>query len=197
MLDIIGATIIGGMLLITALMFMDRTNKHFYSCRDDLIVQENLTATTATLEHDLKKMGFGIAEWEQVVLTADSDHLIFRADIDRDDDIDQVEYYVGATSELDGTPNPDDRILYRKINGSPSNGFKVGAVTTFNFDYLNQDGLELDTSIPGNLMAIKMIRITLKIESSFVYGSDPTPDKTEYRTAFWQQTRLVSRNLRR
>ncbi|MFZ5515112.1 MAG: hypothetical protein ACOY90_00640 [Candidatus Zhuqueibacterota bacterium] len=197
LLDIIGATIIGGMLLITALAFLDRTNQHSFSCRDDLIVQENLTSTTAILEHDLKKMGYGIAEWEQVVFTADSDHIVFRSDIDRDDVVDVVEYYSGDCTDLANTPNPDDRILYRKVNGEPSNGFKVGVVSLFNFDYLNQDGNELDTSIPDNLIAIKMVRITLKVESSFVYGSDPNPEKTAYRTAFWQQTRLVSRNLRR
>ena len=196
-LDIINSTIIGGILLLIALILMDTTTDHFHSYGDDLIVQQNLTGTTKTLEYDLKKMGYGIPEWDSVVLIADSTHLKFRSDINKNGAIDTVEYYVGLKSELSATPNPDDRFLYRKINSTPTNGFKVGVVTNFNFDYLNQDGIIVDTSVPQNLIAIKMIRITLKIESSSVYGSNPNPDKNEYRTAFWQQTRLVSRNLRR
>ena len=56
--DIVGSTIIGGMLLLIALIFMDTTADHFYSYGEDLIVQQNLTGTTTTLEYDLKKMGF-------------------------------------------------------------------------------------------------------------------------------------------
>lgn len=142
-------------------------------------------------------MGFGIPEWEQVVLEADSTNLEFRSDINNDGGIDTVEYYVGTVSELAHTPNPDDRFLYRKVNGSPTSGFRVGSISIFNFAYLDQDGKSVDISNPSNFVAIKMIRITLKVESQSVYGSDPNPDKEECRIAYWQQTRLVSRNLRR
>lgn len=196
-LDIIGSYIIGGMLLLIALTVMDTTQKYFHSHGDDLIVQQNLTATTKTLEYDLKKMGYGIPEWDDVVITADSTHLKYLCDHNKDGVIDTVEYYVGAESEMSHTPNPDDRFLYRKVNGLPACGFKVGVVTIFSFDYLDQDGLIVDTSILANLSAVKMVRITLKIESSAVYSSEKNPEKSEYRTAFWQQTRLVSRNLRR
>lgn len=197
LLDIIASYIIGGVLLIMALTLLDTSSKYFFSHSDDLIVQQHLTALTTTLEYDLKKMGFGVAESDQVVLQADSTHLKYLGDVNRNGTIDTMDYYVGPVSELSHTTNPDDRILYRKINGNPVNGFKVGTVTDFNFDYLDQDGLFLDTSIPANLMAIKMIRITLQVENTSVYGNDPDPAKGEYRTAFWQQTRLVSRNLRR
>ena len=58
-LDIIASTVIGGILLLMALSFTDTTTKNFYAHGDDLIVQQNLTATTTTLEYDLKKMGYG------------------------------------------------------------------------------------------------------------------------------------------
>jgi hypothetical protein len=95
------------------------------------------------------------------------------------------------------TSNPDDRIFYRKVNGKPVSGFIVGVITDFNFEYLNQDGIIVDTSIPANLVAVKMIRVTLKVENPAAYNNDSNPDKLEYRSSFWQQTRLVSRNLRR
>ncbi|MBN2008342.1 hypothetical protein JW960_03230 [candidate division KSB1 bacterium] len=196
-LDIIGATMVGGMLMLIGLHLLDTSTQHFYNNGDDLIVQQNLTGMTHTLEWDLKKMGYGIPEWDSVVLTADSADLIFRSDIDRDNTIDTVHYYVGPLSDMAHTQNPDDRYLYRKVNGLPANGFKVGVVTTFRFDYLNQDGNELDMGIPANLTAVKMVRITLKVENTAVYGNEVNPDKSKYQSAFWQQTRLVSRNLRR
>jgi len=196
-LDILNSLVIGGFIILMSFGILDSTNKNLYSHNDDLIVQENLTNITSTLEFDLKKMGFGVPEFESAVLVADSNHLQFRGDLNLDWKADTIEYYVGPVSELAQTSNPDDRIFYRKVNGLPLSGFIVGIITDFNFDYLNQDGNLVDTSNPANLIAVKMIRVTIKVENPAAYSNDANPDKLEYRSSFWQQTRLVSRNLRR
>lgn len=192
MIDIIGSSVIGGLLLLILFNVLDTTNEYFITHGDDLIVQQNLTSLAINLENDLKKMGYAVPESELSIMIADSTDLKFRGDIDKDFVPDTVEYYLGPTSDLTATQNPDDRFIYRKVNGLPANGEKVGVVSKFKFDYLNQDGIEV-----SNLNTIKMIRITLKVENSGVYGNDPNPQKNKYRTAIWQQTRLVSRNLRR
>jgi hypothetical protein len=197
LLDIIIANIIGGILVLLGLNYLDTTTKHFVTHGDDLIVQQNLTSITNTLEYDLRKMGFRVPEGDEVVLIADSNQIRYRGDQNKDNSIDTVDYYLGNVSELSATKNPDDRFIYRKLNGLPSNGFKVGVVSEYKFDYLDQDGVIVDTSNPQNLKLIKMIRITLKVENSAAYSSNPVPEKSEYTSAFWQQTRLVSRNLRR
>ena len=196
-LDIISSTVIGGVVILMMLTALDTAHKYFYAHTDDLIVQQNLASISATLEYDLKKMGFAIPETENIVLIADSTHLRYRGDVNRDFLPDTVEYYAGPVSELTSTKNPNDRFLYRKINSLPAGGFIVGVVTAFKFDYLDQDGIPVVTSNPADLIAVKMIRITMKVENPAVYGSNPNPTQDEYRTAFWQQTRLVSRNLRR
>jgi hypothetical protein len=196
-LDILGATLIGGMLLILALNLMDTTNQFFFGQNDDLVVQQDLTSMTNTLEYDLRKMGFAVSEGDTVVLQADSTHLKFLGDCNGNWVPDTTYYYLGPTSELTNTANPNDRFLYRKINSLPAQGLKVGVVTIFYFNFLNQDGILVDVSNPVNFIGIKMIRITLQVESPFVYGINPNPQTYEYRRAFWQQTRLVSRNLRR
>lgn len=192
LIDIIGSSVIGGLLLLILFNVLNTTNEYFITHGDDLIVQQNLTSLAINLENDLKKMGYAVPENELSIITADSTDLIFRGDIDRDFVPDTVEYYLGPTSDLTTTPNPDDRFIYRKVNDLPVNGEKVGVVSKFKFEYLNQDGVEV-----SNPNTIKMIRITLKVENSGVYGNDPNPQKNKYRTAIWQQTRLVSRNLRR
>ncbi len=196
-LDIVNSIIIGGFIILMAFGILDSTNKFLYSHNDDLIVQQNLTAITSTLEYDLKKIGFAIPEHENIVLLADTNHMQMRGDVNRDWKADTIEYYVGKPSELAHTQNPDDRFLYRKINGLPTNGMRVGIVTLFRFHYLDQDRVMVDISNPINWKKIKLVRTTMRVENPSVYSEDKNPNKNEYQTAFWQETDLVSRNLRR
>lgn len=192
LIDIIGSSIIGGFLLLLLFNVFDTTNEYFISHGDDLIVQQNLTSVASILEWDLRKMGFMVPESELSILQADSTSIKFKGDINKDFSLDTIEYYLGPTTDLLTTQNPDDRFIYRKRNGLPIMGAKVGVVTNFRFEYLDQDG-----NVVSGLSSIKMIRINMKVENAAVYGNDPNPKKTKYRTAIWQQTRLVSRNLRR
>lgn len=195
-LDIVASTIIGGLLLIMGLNLIDTTNQYFYGQNDDLIVQQNLTALTEILEFDLRKMGLAVPEGKTSILTADSVRLKYLGDTDGNWVPDTVEYYLGATSQLSASKNPNDRYLYRKISTNPA-AYIAGTVTAFAFSYLDQDGVGVDVSHPANFPGIKMIRITMQVESPDVYSANPDPNALEYRRAFWQQTRLVSRNLRR
>lgn len=197
LIDIITSVFIGGFIILMAFGILDSTNKFLYSHNDDLIVQESLTAINTILEFDMNKMGFGIPEGQNAILAADSVRIKFLADLDCNWHPDTVEYYVGSDSDLVNTPNPADRFLYRKVNGLPIDGLGIGVVTFFRFDYLTQDWQPVDTSNPLNLKTIKMIRTTMRIENPAVYGEEAQPDETEYRTAFWQETNLASRNLRR
>lgn len=192
LIDIIGSSVIGGLLLLLMFNVLDTTNEYFITHGDDLIVQQDLTSVASNLETDLRKMGYAVPEQELSVIEADSTKLRFRGDIDKNFVPDTVEYSLGPTSDLQSTQNPDDRYIYRKVNGLPVQGEKIGVVSDFKFEYLDQDGIKVT-----NLPSIKMIRITMKVENSSVYGNDPNPSKNKYRTAIWQQTRLVSRNLRR
>ena len=196
-LDILSSIVIGGFIILMSFGILDSTNKFLYSHNDDLIVQQNLTAITTTLEYDLKKIGFGIPEHENVVLLADTTHMQMRGDINRDWHPDTIEYYVGPPSELAHTQNPEDRFLYRKINGLPNTGMRIGIVTDFRFSYLDQDRNVVDISNAFNWQKIKLVRTTLMVENPAAYTDKSNPDPDEYRTAFWQETDLVSRNLRR
>jgi hypothetical protein len=197
MLDILSSIFIGGFIILMSFGILDSTNKFLYSHNDDLIVQQSLTSINSILEYDMNKMGFGVPEGENVILLADTSHIRFCADLNRDWHADTVEYYVGPESELSNTSNPDDRFLYRKVNNQPALGMIVGVVTIFRFDYLTQDRQMVNISNPYNWKSIKMIRTTMRIENPAVYSNEKNPDKNEYRTVFWQETNLASKNLRR
>lgn len=197
LLDIMTSIFIGGFIILMSFGILDSTNKFLYSHNDDLIVQENLTSINSILEFDMNKMGFGVPEGDAVILLADTNHIQFCSDLNRDWKPDTVEYFTGPVSELSHTPNPDDHFLYRKVNGQPPLGSTIGVVTIFRFDYLTQDRQLVDISNPYNWKSIKMIRTTMRIENPAVYSEDQNPNKNEYRTVFWQETNLASRNLRR
>jgi hypothetical protein len=55
----------------------------------------------------------------------------------------------------------------------------------------------VDISNPVNWQKIKLVRTTLMVENPAAYTDETNPNHDEYRTAFWQETDLVSRNLRR
>lgn len=50
-----------------------------------------------------------------------------------------VRYYLGSTTELSSTPNPNDRILYRSVNGGPGTNVARG-VTRLKFKYFDVNG---------------------------------------------------------
>lgn len=196
-LDYISSTIIGAFVLLMALNAIDTKTKYFFGQNDDVIVQQNLTNISRTLEFDLKKMGFGVPEYSPVIINADPVDLQFYGDIDKDFVPDLIQYYAGPFSEASFTINPRDRFLYRKVNGQPSGGFIVGLVSDFRFDYLNQYGQVVTITNPSQYSLIKMVRITLRVENPAVYTAEDSVSQSEYESAFWQQTRLVSKNLRR
>ena len=199
-LDIIGSIIAGGFLLL----ILARTNasaiQNTYNNNSDLITQQNLSAVVILLENDFRKIGY-MGDWTKAgqidptkaILYADSTSIKFIGDIDNDGVMDTVYYYVGPTSELSGTPNPNDRILYRSVtstNSSNNTFTKSGSmgITQFSLAYFDDFGNQLSfpISAPG---AIEEIQITLQVQNTEAYNG-------QYVTSYWRQIRLAARNLK-
>jgi len=51
-----------------------------------------------------------------IVIVGDSDFISFYTDVDKDENLDIMTYFVSDTNALAATKNPRDRILYRQIN---------------------------------------------------------------------------------
>ena len=58
LIDILGSTIIGGMLLMILLRLNDASVQNTYVYGGDLMVQQNLVEVVRLLEHDFRKIGF-------------------------------------------------------------------------------------------------------------------------------------------
>ena len=197
-LDIIGSITLAGLVILMGL----QTNTNIVNSNDsykvDVVVQENLVSLVQTIEYDFRKMGYRVDDPTKVMLRADSTHISFLGDIDDNGVIDTVDWYLG--SPVTTTPNPNDRSLYRKILPAPATGSSittsVPGVAEFAMKYLNQDGQPAQT-----LGQIWIVETTLRVESQWKVQDRAVLDQKYqdwgYSAAFWRQTRLASRNLKR
>ncbi|MFA8341394.1 MAG: hypothetical protein ACEPO8_00350 [Rhodothermaceae bacterium] len=196
-LDIIGSSILGGILLLILFRVHSANSDGVFEYNAELMVQSNLVAAVQILEHDFRKIGY-CRNWDSIpnpglaFLSANRHNITFRSDIDNDGDIDAVRYYVGDVSELGSTPHPNDRKLYRQINGEEPQDIAIG-LTQFDMKYFTSLGDSLPVPV-ANLGQIHTIQIDITLENTFAVAERYT-DSMKYATAFWRQIRLASRNL--
>lgn len=173
-LDLLGSTIIGSLLLLLILklnLFMSNTG--FYS-DNELRIQQNAKTLAEIMNYDFRKMGYqhdGTA-----ILTADKERIKFIGDLEPPDSsghgiVDTVEYFVKDSTFASGTTNPRDIVLTRVLNGKDTlDGPSLGLVK-LQFSYF--DSLSSPTT---DLTKIKYIKTELWVEpiepvTNFVTGN--------------------------
>lgn len=200
-LDIVGSAIIGSILLIILFRINDNAANNTYNFSGELVLQENLVTTVEVLEYDFRKIGYcenpnKIPNPSRAILKADTSSITFLTDVNFDGNVDTLEYELGSASELNETPNPNDRMLYRIVNDVKT-GVNLG-VTYFKIRYF--DVLERELTPPLSVpTGIASMEIDIEVQNTSAYGGEynPVAKKYEknYRIAFWRQIKLASRNL--
>lgn len=191
MLDIIGATIIGGLLMLTIFRLTAKGQEAQITYGNDKSLQSEMVNVGRIIEEDFRKIGYcadptKVSDTTKFVISADSSSLKFMSDFDRNGTKDYIHYYLGPTSELAGTVNPRDRILYRVINGGTP--FIVSTHTT-NFYIKYFDALHQTLTTPvGAPTLIAFMEVSFQLEDAEAYNQ-------QYSSAYWEQIRLTSRNL--
>ncbi len=197
-LDVIGSVVLAGFVIVMGL----RVNATVANSQDsyiaDVVVQENLVSLVQSLENDFRRMGYHVPDPTEVILAADTTRIRFVSDLSTTGVLDTVEWYFG--SALVSTPNPNDRMLIRRVQhgagGTTDLMSSVPGVTEFSLRYLNQEGQPAST-----LGQIWIIETSLRLESPWKvqdrFVQDESYDRWGYSAAFWRQTRLASRNLKR
>jgi len=182
MLDVIGSTIIAGFVILMGLQLNTTMAGGLEAANANVNVQESMVDVVRTLEYDFRKIGYNIPDTVVAIVETSATSITFLSDINDDMTVDSVRWFLGP---------PAGRLLFRKVNDGDA--LAVGAdVTEFTLRYLDQDGRS-----PYSMRAIAMIETTLRLESPYQVQDEVNPDTTGYLTAFWRQTRLSSRNLRR
>ncbi|MEJ2196608.1 MAG: hypothetical protein P8X73_17380 [Ignavibacteriaceae bacterium] len=188
LLDIVGSFIIAGMVVMILL-----TVNINHSASSDAILfttleQQKVTDVSNLIEYDFYKLGYCISG--EKISVADSNEIKFYTDIDNNNFNDSIHYYLGETTDLSYTSNPNDRLLYRRRNDTDSLSTSI-PVVDFNLSYFDSIGNTLDyaslTSSVGREL-IKSIKINIKVESDEMYDD-------HYRVSEWKK-KISPKNLR-
>ena len=192
MIDILGAAIIGGLLLLNLLKLNENVYQVDNATGHDVNLQVEVVNVADIIESDFNKIGYcadpiNITDDPKVTF-ADTSSIKFLYDEDRDGDYDEIYYYVSGTDALPDTPNPRDRILYRRVN----NGYPFvlsNNITEFKLQYFGalRDTLATPLASPG---LANYIKIAFRVEDPFAYDQN-------YVEAFWRRLTVTSKNLKR
>ena len=179
LLDLMGSTIIGGLIVLMLLNFSIFQTNTSFSSDSELQLQQNAKTLAEILNHDFRKIGYGYDN--TAFFEADSERISFYSDIDRNGSVDKVTYMLGDTLESSSTTNPNDRVLYRIVNSDTIKGPTLGLVKA-KFSYYTGNGSE--TTV---LSSIQYVKAELWIETN-------EPVNGEYPFTYWEMT-INPRNL--
>ncbi|PIX00183.1 MAG: hypothetical protein COZ80_01525 [Ignavibacteria bacterium CG_4_8_14_3_um_filter_37_9] len=192
-LDIIGAMVIGGILLLSLFTINDNTVQSYFYYNADFILQRDLVDIILIVEGDLRRIGYcadpdNLIPPNKTILSADSNSITFVTDLHKTGKLDTVEYRIGIPSDLPGTTNPRDVPLYRIINNNGLDKSVTGVVTEFRLVYSDAlgDTINAPVATPGE---IQTMELSVKVENAAAYNQN-------YSNAYWRQVRLASKNLK-
>jgi len=174
LIDILGSTLIGGILLLIILqMNLFMTNASF-SSDNELQMQQNAKTLAEIINYDLRKIGYKYDV--TAILIAEKEKIKFIGDLQRPGEtghgvVDTVEYYVKDSSFAMGTSNPRDIVLVRVLNNIDTIAGPSLGLVKLNFSYL--DSLSTPTI---DLPKIKFIKAELWVEpiepvTNFITGN--------------------------
>ena len=192
LIDVLGSIILGGYILLMIFRLDGTVTETTFMNGSELTVQQNLTTLVDILETDFRKIGYcadpeKLKDPTKTILSVNEHGIKYLTDVNRNGNVDTVEYYVGPASSLTTTPNPRDFLLYRSINQNSTLRFDIG-LTKFDFLFFNSadDSIDFPITTPSE---VYNIRLSVLLESSHAYD-------TMYTYAYWRQVRLAARNLR-
>lgn len=170
-IQLAGTFLIGGMVLLT--IFSMNVEILETSSLNSLgqMAQENVGEIVSIIDYDFKKIGHRVPRTSTALLAVTDTTISFLADIDQDEVIDSVAYRVGSASEASSTDNPDDRYLYRTVNGVE---YDVAlGITSWELHYFNED---MGSTSAAD--SIRVIRVTFTVGTMYGYNE-------QYGSASW------------
>jgi hypothetical protein len=183
MLDVIGAALLVGMLMLTILSVNMNMTLETYKSASDFHTQTEMIQLARILEFDLYKMGYWVTK--PCIITADTSHLKFRANLqDVAGARDSVEYLLGTP--VTSSVNPRDKHLLRVENITHVS--ISYSVTRFQLTYYNTRDSVMTTPVTGAYLdSIRAIKVYMSLES-------PQPFDSSYSGAFYEKI-IYPRNL--
>lgn len=190
MMDIIGATVIVGMLILTIMGIDINMSTETYKSLTEFNIQTQAVQLARIFEFDLYKIGYNVTK-PGVIAIAESSRVKFYTNLfNVPGRRDSVEYNLG--SSVSSSTNPRDRALYRFENTSQV--FINFSVTRFKFSYYNSRDSLLAAPVTGGLRdSIKSIKVYLTLESPEPFDTSQTGGP-KYIGTYYQKL-IYPRNL--
>jgi len=173
MLDIVGASLIGGIIFLIIMNLNIYSNEIKFASDINLKLQGNAGTIAEMLDSDLRKVGYNYTGTS--ILEADSNKFSFYSDIDSSGTISTVTLTISDSTESSYTTNPNNRVFYRIVNNDTSKGAAVD-LDKLKFTYMNSLGAQ--TTV---LDSIKYIKAEIWYESSAKVDSN-------YAKSYWEVT---------
>jgi len=183
LIDILGATVITGFLILMTISFSSRINDVTQESISSDITLNDASNSAQILEYYLYKIGSMATS--DVISVADSNKIRFMGDIDEDGSAEDFTLYNYTGREWTETENPDDSPIYSRINSGDNN--LIAVVTKFNLTYFDEMLSEISyadlASRQSARDSIRSVRVFVKSESRF-------PVDSVYQGVVWE--RLIS-----
>lgn len=190
MLDIIGASVIVGVLILTIMGININMSNETYKSLTELNLQTQAVQLSRIFEFDLYKIGYNVTK-PGVIAIAESSRIKFYTNLfNLPGRKDSVEYNLGGS--VSSSTNPRDRALYRYENTSQV--FINFSVTRFKFSYYNSRDILLAAPVTGGMRdSIKSIKVYLTLESPEPFDTSQTGGP-KYIGTYYQKL-IYPRNL--
>ena len=192
MLDIIGASVIIGIVILTVMNVNINLSDENYKGMVDLHTQTETIQLARIIEFDFYKIGYNVPPANRPAITiADSTHIKFKTNLgDIAGALDIIEYGLG--DYVLGSTNPRDRMLFRIENLTKV--YINYSVINFKLTYYDSTDTKIPTPITGsNLNKIKSINVKLILESPEPFDTTRTGGQ-QYAHAMYQKL-IYPRNL--
>lgn len=185
--------IIGGLMLISILVYNNSVFNSTVETTSSVITQSKLDNIVSILQNDLNRIGYERGASEAFVVAEDTS-LTFRGNIYDDDGSDNFDLVVWTFTGVSDTTttNPNDFVLIRTWNQTPSvpgNAIEFQySVSDFSINYYNLAG-----GNPTDIEDIVQIEVEVLVESNDPYLTKKDGMELYYRT-YWKR-RVVANNL--
>lgn len=163
LLQLLGANIIGGLILLIGITLNVQINTASRDISEDTINLRSAITSVQIAEYDIQKAGYNVGG--EKIVEADSNRFKFQADLTNNGVVKTIYYYTSSDTVMSATTNPNDRLLYRKIDSGTSNILSV--ITQINFTYYDSIGTQIsyaNLSSAANRAKIRTIGVYLKTE---------------------------------
>jgi len=165
LLDVIGSSIIGGIMYLLLFQVNSQISMTSIEILQSTFSSRNTVDAVTVLEYDLNKLGYRVAG--DFITAAEENKIEFWSDINNEDSTVKVLYFLGDSTEVSGTINPNDRPLYRRVADGDTQ--MVSVVRDFKITYLDSAYNKISYASLNNQTnrnKISGTRVYLRIESS-------------------------------